>query len=193
MTTSALLLAAALVVAPGATTGEPAAVDLVTGSTGSTRLEVPYPGHSTAFDVTAHPTAGAGPTDLTLLLDGATGLLAEGPDALRLTLTGPAGAVLAEGTAAELLGRPVPLGTLDEQPVTVRGAAALPASAGDAVQGAGLSLTFRLVATGDAARTTRSAVLATTGVHAPALAAAAAVLLATGLLLAVRRRPTEDS
>lgn len=191
MTATALLLAAVLAVAPAAP-GASSEVDLVTGSTGSARVEVPYPGHSTAFDVTAHAAAGAGPSDLSLLLDG-SGPLADGPDALRLTLTDTEGAVLAEGTTAELRGRHIRLGVLDEQPVTVHGSATLPASAGDAAQGAGMQLTFRLVAESDAAPT-RSAVLATTGARVLVVAGIAAALLAGGLLLlAARRRSKEDS
>jgi hypothetical protein len=196
MTAAVLLVAAALALTPGgpSTPGSPEHVDLVAGSTSSARVEVPYPGHSTAFDVTARAAAGAGPSDLALLLDGGTGPLADGPDALRITLTDATGTVLAEGTTAELRDRPIPLGTLGTQPVTVHGAAELPASAGDAAQAAGLSLTFRLVAESDAAVPTRSQVLATTGARALAVTGVAAALVTTGLLLlAARRRTKEDS
>lgn len=199
MTATALLLAAALAVTPGAPGASDGVdpvhrVDLVTGSTSSARVQVPYPGSSTAFDVTARAAAGAGPSDLSLLLDGGTGPLADGPDALRITLTAADGTVLADGTPAELSGRPVALGTLGAQPVTVHGAAELPASAGDAAQGADLSLTFRLVAEADDAAPTRSQVLATTGARALAVAGVAAALVTAGLLLlAARRRSKEDS
>lgn len=189
MTATALLLAGALVASGG--TGTPA-LELVTGSTGSAQVAVPYPGHDSAFDVTARAAAGAGPSDLVLVLAAGDGPLADGPDALHLTLADTTGAVLAEGTAAELRGRAIALGALGAEPVTVHGTAALPATADDAVQGAGLALTFRLVAEQDTP--TRSQVLATTGTHALVVAGAAAALLLTGLLLlAARRRTKEDS
>lgn len=189
MTAATLALAGLIALTPAS----PSA-DLVTGSTTTAQVDVPYPGHATAFDVTARAARGAGPSDLALVLDGGDGPLVDGPDALRLTLADADGAVLAEGTAAELRGRAVPLGRLGATPVTVHGTAALPASAGDAVQGTGLTLTFRLVAEQDTPTT--SAVLATTGARVLAAALAALALLLTGLLLVAARRrsrPEEDS
>lgn len=196
MTAAALALAGLLALTPAsvAPADTAPAVDLVAGSTSTARLDAPYPGHATAFDVTARAAQGAGPSGLALVLDGGDGPLADGPDALRLTLADADGAVLAEGTAAELRGRVVPLGRLGATPVTVHGTAALPASAGDAAQGAGLTLTFRLVAEQDAPTT--SGVLATTGARAVAAGLAALVLLLTGLLLVAARRRSrteEDS
>lgn len=193
MTPAALALAGLLALTPtGSATTPP--VDLVAGRATTARLDVPYPGHATAFDLAARAPAGAGPSDLTLVLDGGDGPLADGPDALQLTLTDTDGVVLAAGTAAELRGRAVPLGRLDAEPVTLHGTAALPASAGDAVQGMGLTLTLRLVAEQDAP--TASGVLATTGARVLASAGAALALLLTGLLLVASRRrsrPEEDS
>ncbi|WP_158370286.1 hypothetical protein [Cellulosimicrobium cellulans] len=189
----AVLLAAALtaggIALPGA-----AGPDLVSGSTTTVQVAVPYPGHSTGFDVTARPADATAPTDLVLVVEGGTGPLADGPDALQLTLSDPAGDVLAEGTAAELGATPVDLGVLPAEGITVRGTATLPATATDAVQGVGLTLTFGLVATQESppgappAPPFQSEVLATTGGQVLALVLLAAALTATGLLLRVVHR-----
>lgn len=164
-------------------------IDLVEGSTTTARLAVPYPGHATELDITAHP-ATTGPSALSLVVTGGTGPLADGPDALVLTLADSAGAVLAQGTAADLAGRPVDLGTLEGEPVTVHGVAALPATAGDELQGVGLSLTFGLTATQDVstAPTPGWGALAVTGAPALAGVALAGALVALGLLLLAARR-----
>jgi hypothetical protein len=202
----ALGAAALLVTGPAAGTaaaaaGAPAAdaVPLVEGGTATARLDVPYPGHSTAFEVVARA-ASAGPADLTLLVDGGTGPLASGPDGLRLVLEDAAGRVLAAGTPAELAAAPVDLGTIGAEPVTVRATASLPATAGDELQGVGLTLRLGLVATQDLPAAAdpdadpgpggvASGVLATTGARVAAAALAAVALVTAGLLaLAARRR-----
>lgn len=189
---TAAVLAAALsvgAVPPVGAAPAPAA-DLVVGSTGTAQVAVPYPGHRTTFEVTARAADGAGPSDLALLLDGGTGPLADGPDALILTLADTDGELLTEGTAAQLHGSPIHLGRLGTEPVTVHGTAALPASAGDAVQGVGLTLTLRLVAAQESPATAQgpSGVLALTGTQVFTVAALAAALAAAGLLLIAARR-----
>lgn len=187
---AAVLLAAALTaggaVLPGAT-----GPDLVTGSTSTVQVAVPYPGRSTGFEVTARPTDATATTRLDLVVEGGAGPLADGPDALRLTLSDPAGTVLAEGSAAELAGTPVALGVLPAEGITVRGTATLPATATDAVQGVGLTLTLGLVATQESppgAPPSRSGVLATTGGQVLALRLLAAATTAAGLLLRAAHR-----
>ncbi|MCG7287261.1 hypothetical protein MHY85_14945 [Cellulomonas sp. ACRRI] len=195
---AAVLLAAALtaggVTLPGAA-GAAGPADLVSGSTSTVQVAVPYPGHSTGFDVTARPTDATAATSLVLVVDGGTGPLADGPDALQLTLSDAAGAVLAEGTAAELGEATIDLGVLPAEGITVRGTATLPASATDAVQGVGLTLTLGLVATQESppgappgAPPFQSGVLATTGGQVLALGLLAAALTATGVLLRAAHR-----
>jgi hypothetical protein len=194
MSTTAAALAVALGGALSLTgTAPAAAVNLVEGSTATAHVQVPYPGHATTFDVTARPTSGD-PVELALMVVDPAGPLASGPDALALTLADADGTVLAEGTAADLAHTPVELGTLDADPVTIRGTADLPATAGDQVQGAGLTLTLRLIATQDADAPTPAGfavtgALAVTGVQLVA-AALAAVLIAAGFLLVAARRRT---
>ncbi|VTR76310.1 hypothetical protein [Cellulomonas hominis] len=176
-------------------TGPDAETTLVEGTTSTARLEVPYPGHTTSFDVTARPTS-SDPVELALVVEGA-GPLATGPDALTLTLADATGTVLAEGTAAALSASPIALGSLHEEPVTLHGTAALPATAGDDVQGAGLTLTLRLIATQDGPGLAPGPVAVTgdLAVTGPQLVAAAlaAVLVGMGaLLLAARRRTRSE-
>ena len=203
----ALGAAALLVTGPAAgpaAAGVPAAdaVPLVEGGTATARLDVPYPGRSTAFEVVARA-GSAGPADLTLLVDGGTGPLASGPDGLRLVLEDAAGRVLAAGTPAELAAAPVDLGTIGAEPVTVRATASLPATAGDELQGVGLTLRLGLVATQDLPAAADpdprlggvpSGVLAVTGARVAAAALAALALVTAGLLAlaARRRRRTEE-
>lgn len=176
------------------------AVPLVEGSTATARLDVPYPGRSTAFEVVARA-ASAGPADLTLLVDGGTGPLASGPDGLHLVLEDAAGRVLAAGTPAELAAAPVDLGAIGPEPVTVRATASLPATAGDELQGVGLTLRLGLVATQDLPDPAdphptdpdpggaASGVLAVTGARVLAAALAVVALVTAGLLaIAARRR-----
>jgi hypothetical protein len=56
------------------------------------------------------------------------------------------GQLLASGTAASLLGKALPLGVLDEQPVTVEGTLSVPRTAGNELNGADIDLVFRLAA-----------------------------------------------
>lgn len=189
----AVLLVAALTVGGVALPGA-AGPDLVAGSPTTVQVAVPYPGHSTGFAVTARPTDDTAATTVVLVVEGGTGPLADGPDALQLTLSDPAGDVLAEGTAAQLGTTPVDLGVLPAEGITVHGTATLPAEASDAVQGMGLTLTLGLVATQESpsgappAPPFQSGVLATTGGQVLALVLLAAVLAAAGLLLRVVRR-----
>jgi hypothetical protein len=195
MSTTAAALAVALSGALSLTGTAPgAAVDLVEGSTATAHVQVPYPGHATTFDVTARITSGDR-AELALVVVDPTGPLASGRDALALTLADADGTVLAEGTAADLARTPVALGTLDSDRVTIHGTAALPATAGDAVQGAGLTLTLRLVATQDAAGTfPAAATLALTGAELAAAALAAALVVTGVLAVAARRRTrTEEN
>lgn len=195
-----LALVAALVAATPAvaTPAVDPALPLVQGATGTARVSVPYPGHSTAFDLTATPRPGT-TSDLVLLVDGGTGPLAAGPDALVLALADDAGRVLARGTAAELAAAPVALGVLGPEPLRLHGTATLPATAGDALQGQGLTLVLSLVATQDVPAVpgdpvpapeppATGGVLAVTGASVLALAALALGLAVLGLLLAARRR-----
>jgi hypothetical protein len=198
MSTTAAALAVALTGALSfAGTAPATAVDLVEGSTATARVQVPYPGHATTFDLTARPTS-TGPVELALVVVDPAGPLASGPDALALTLADADGSVLAEGTAADLAQSPVTLGTLDADPLTLHGTAALPATAGDALQGAGLTLTLRLIATQDAdapapARLAPTGTLAVTGAQLAGGALAAALIAGGLLLVAARRRTrTED-
>lgn len=169
------------------------AVPLVEGSTATTRLDAPYPGRSTSFDVVARSTSAAA-SDLSLVVDGGTGPLASGPDALRLVLADADGRALAAGTPAELAARPVDLGTIGAEPLTVRATASLPATAGDELQGVGLTLRLGLVATQDLPPTAEpggaaAGVLAVTGARVLVPALAAVALVTAGLLaLAARRR-----
>jgi hypothetical protein len=195
-----LALVAALVAATPAvaTPAVDPALPLVQGATGTARVSVPYPGHSTVFDLTATPRPGT-TSDLVLLVDGGTGPLAAGPDALVLALADDAGRVLARGTAAELAAAPVALGVLGPEPLRLHGTATLPATAGDALQGQGLTLVLSLVATQDVPAVpgdpvpapeppATGGVLAVTGASVLALAALALGLAVLGLLLAARRR-----
>ncbi|GEM_PF-2940230 len=177
--------------ASAATTPEPAL--LVDGRTTSAQLSVPFPGHSTTFDLVAHATTGA-PADVALLVDGGSGPLADGAQALQLELTDEAGEVLAAGTATELAAAPIALGTLGADPLTLRGTASLPATAGDEMQGVGMSLQFTLVAS-DATPAAGPAGLALTGAQPLVVAVLAAVLAAVGALVlaARRRRGREDA
>jgi hypothetical protein len=193
------LVAALVPAGPAAAATTP---PLVEGSTSTARLAVPYPGHSTSFDLRATPRPGS-TGDLVLLVDGGTGPLAAGPDALVLALTDDTGRVLAQGTAAELAADPIPLGVLGSEPLDLRGTATLPATAGDALQGQGLTLVLSLVATQDAGDPAAAGgppaaggALALTGASGLALVLLALGLAVTGFLLAARRRrsapaPTE--
>ncbi|WP_431837695.1 hypothetical protein [Cellulomonas sp. Y8] len=201
--TALLALLAALVAATPAA-ASPAvdpAVPLVQGATGTARVSVPYPGRSTAFDLTATPRPGT-TSDLVLLVDGGSGPLAAGPDALVLALSDDAGRVLAQGTAAELAAAPLALGVLGPEPLRLHGTATLPATAGDALQGQGLTLLLSLVATQDVPAApavpapepaAAGGVLAVTGSSVLALAALALGLAVLGLLLAARRRSPSDA
>lgn len=185
LVTLALALALALVAAvPAAATVLP----LVEGTTGTARLSVPYPGRSVPFDLTATGRPGAS-SDLVLLVDGGTGPLASGPHALQLTITDPAGHVVAQGTAAEIAAAPVPLGVLGSEPLRLAGLATLPATAGDDLQGEGMTLRLTLVASQDLPPAPADAGrLAVTGGSVLSLAVVAAALVGAGLLLARRRR-----
>lgn len=197
---AAALLTGLLTLVAALATAGPAAADpalpLVEGATSTARLSVPYPGHSTAFDLTATPRPGS-TSDLVLLVDAGTGPLAVGPDALVLALTDEAGRVVAEGTAAELAAAPIALGTLGPDPLHLHGTATLPVTAGDALQGLGMTLVLSLVATQDVPGApvvpvpeppAAGGVLAVTGTSVLALAALALGLAVLGLLLAARRR-----
>lgn len=198
--TGLLALAAALVAAaPTAAAPVDPTLPLVQGATSTAQLSVPYPGRSTAFDLLATPRPGS-TSDLILLVDGGTGPLAAGPDALVLALTDDAGQVLAQGTAAELAAAPIALGVLGPEPMHLHGTATLPATAGDALQGQGLTLVLSLVATQDVPpvvpvtpEAAPSGVLAVTGASVLALAALALGLAVVGLLLAARRRRRSSS
>ncbi|MBW0252644.1 hypothetical protein [Cellulomonas sp. PS-H5] len=192
------LLASLVAVAPAvaAPTAADPVLPLVQGATSTAQVSVPYPGHSTAFDLTAIPRPGT-TSDLVLLVDGGTGPLAAGPDSLVLALSDGAGRVLAEGTAAELAATPIALGVLGPEPLHLHGTATLPATAGDALQGQGLTLLLSLVATQDVPVApvvpapeppAAGGVLAVTGASVLALAALALGLAVLGLLLAARRR-----
>lgn len=204
---SAVLALLAALVAATPAAASPAvdpAVPLVQGATGTARVSVPYPGHSTAFDLTATPRPGT-TSDLVLLVDGGSGPLAAGPDALVLALSDDAGRVLAQGTAAELAAAPIALGVLGPEPLRLHGTATLPATAGDALQGQGLTLLLSLVATQDVPAApgapavpapeppAAGGVLAVTGASVLALAALALGLAVLGLLLAARRRRRSPS
>lgn len=165
-------------------------VPLVEGSTSTARVSVPYPGHSTEFDLTARALSGAS-SELVLLVDGGTGPLASGPDALRLVLADGTGQVLAEGTAQELSRTPIALGALGTEPRVLRGTATLPASAGDDLQGVGMTLRLSLVAGQDAGPTPPdpdSGDLAVTGAGALLLLLLAAALVGAGLAARAARR-----
>lgn len=186
------LVASLFAAAPAAATTAPA--PLVEGSTSTAQVSVPYPGHSTAFDLLATPRPGS-TSDLVLLVDGGTGPLAAGPDAMVLALADSSGRVLAEGTAAELAAAPIALGVLGPDPLHLQGTATLPATAGDALQGEGLTLVLSLVATEDVPAAPGAADvpkpgggLALTGASGAVLALLALGLAAAGLLLAARRR-----
>jgi len=101
--------------------------------------------------------------------------------------------------AAELAAAPVALGVLGPEPLRLHGTATLPATAGDALQGQGLTLVLSLVATQDVPAVpgdpvpapeppATGGVLAVTGASVLALAALALGLAVLGLLLAARRR-----
>jgi hypothetical protein len=189
-------LALALVAAaPAAATAAP----LVAGTTTTAQLSVPYPGHSTAFDLTASARPGT-TSDLTLLVDGGTGPLATGPHAMQLAIADDSGHVLAEGTAAQLAAAPVALGVLGADPLRLTGTATLPAAAGDDLQGQGMTLRLTLVATQDVPPAPAPGVvpgdrgvLAVTGASVLALALAALALVGTGVVLTARRRRTASA
>ncbi|WP_147463561.1 hypothetical protein [Cellulomonas triticagri] len=192
---------AALTAAPAVAAPVDPVVRLVEGTTSTASVPVPYPGRSTAFDLTAIPRSGD-PVELALLVDGGGSPLADGPHALRLELHDAAGALVAAGTAAELGAVPVDLGVLHGTPLTLTGTATLPVAAGDDLQGVGMPLRLTLVASQDPLDAQDGAVgsdpvpgLARTGARGPLAALVVAALTgALGLRLrAVRHRPTEES
>jgi hypothetical protein len=105
-------------------------------------IDAPYPGHESTFELHAELPVGA---DVSVVLDQAIGPHWEGPYPPQISLATPAGIVVANGTAGELLGKPAPVGK-SSGAVTLRGALQLPYEAGDELQGQSLELTFRLVA-----------------------------------------------
>lgn len=161
---------------------------LVEGSTTTARLSVPYPGHSTDFDVTATPASDRS-ADLALVIASGGGQVAE---SMVLTLTDGQGALLAEGTPLELEGTPIALGTLESAPVTVHGAASLPSTAGDDLQGVGLVLTFELVAAEQTpvTQSTGDTSLAVTGSQVLTASAVTVLMILGGFLLLAARRTT---
>lgn len=172
----------------GATATDPT-VPLVVGSTNTAHVRVPYPGHTAAFDLTARAVSGTS-SEVVLRVDGGTGPLASGPDALQLVLSDSSGRVLAEGTASELASAPIALGTLGTEPIVLHGTATLPASAGDDLQGVGMTLRLSLVASQDEAPLPpEPGRLAITGTGILLLLLLFAVLLGSGLgLRAAHRR-----
>lgn len=154
-------------------------------------LTVPAPGETRGWTSTA-TNLGTEAVSLYLVVTDVTGVAAEGPHPVRLSVQDGSGAqVLAESALPEIGSEPVLLGTVvPSEAISLHGSVSLPREAGNEYQGAGASLVLNLV-TLDAVPEAGGG-LAMTGAGMVWWLGGALLLAATGAGLKARARGARD-
>jgi hypothetical protein len=122
--------------------GQPGTAQAAEGKLLRLTIDAPYPGHSTEFQLNADLPQ----SKVSLILERADGAHIGYVHPLRLRLSTPDGTLLAEDTAARLVGREIEIGEHRGGQVEVLAGIELPAEAGNELQNEPIDLLFRFVA-----------------------------------------------